>query len=302
MRPVHMSLARVERGLRQRSSPQLGDSDAARALVEWLGTKRSVVALTGAGVSTGSGIPDYRGPQGSYRHGHRPMSHDEFLGKEENRARYWARALHGYSAFAAAEPNAAHFGLARIPQIAAVITQNVDGLHERVGTENVVALHGRGDRVRCMSCDFEGSRAEYHARLRADNPQLEVSEATELRPDADADVAFTGAELAAFRVSPCERCGSVIKPDVVFFGDVVPRARVDKCFDYLDKADGLLVAGSSLAVYSAFRFVDRAHKTNLPICVLNLGPTRADVEGIPITKVEAPARVLRDVAGLLMVR
>jgi len=282
--------------------PAADDPRAARTLAAWFADKSNVVVLTGAGLSTDSGIPDYRGRDGSYRKGHTPVSHDEFLRDSAARTRYWARALVGYGAFRDARPNAAHAALAALEArgtVRAVITQNVDGLHEAAGSTAVIPLHGRGYRVRCVACGAESCRGAYHEALAAANPGFDLEARREdaeafkaLRPDADADVAdFSGFDT----VVPCARCGGgTVKPDVTFFGDNVPRARVDACHAALDGADGLLCAGTSLAVYSAFRFVRAASGAGIPICVLNRGRTRADVENIDALRVNAGVGALAD--------
>ena len=269
---------------------------AAEQLADWLRGKRRVVILTGAGVSTGSGIPDYRGDEGAYRKGHVPMSHDQFLSRESNRRRYWSRALRGYEKFAASQPNEAHLSIAALQRLniaSFIITQNVDGLHERVNDESVVALHGRGDRCVCVNCGHLSDRKKYHDLLKKINGISDVNMSQkELRPDGDAEI--DDMSLDDFLLPPCDECEQgILKPDVVFFGDSVPKSRVDACFHHIDEADGLLCCGSTLAVYSAFRFVLRARDNSLPICVLNKGKTRADVEQIrPLLKLDADLRAL----------
>jgi NAD-dependent deacetylase sirtuin 4 len=282
------------------------DPAAAQRLAQWLSDKRNVVVLTGAGLSTDSGIPDYRGKAGSYRLGHVPIGHDEFMRNESSRRRYWARALVGYPAFAAAKPNDAHFAVAALEEagvVSQVITQNVDGLHEAAGSRNVIPLHGRGYRVQCMSCGAESCRGEYHATLAARNPSYAgvIGSARDgaqaLRPDADADVT----DISGFDdIAPCGVCGTgLIKPAVTFFGDVVPKDRVEACSAALDDADGLLCIGTSLAVYSAFRFARRARDDGIPICILNRGPTRCDTEEFPdLTKVNAGVAALAEAVGM----
>mmetsp|Transcript_897 Transcript_897/g.3041 ORF Transcript_897/g.3041 Transcript_897/m.3041 type:complete len:315 (-) Transcript_897:990-1934(-) len=262
------------------SSPTMGTAVAGEVLASWLRGKQRVVVLTGAGVSTASGIPDYRGEHGAYRKGHRPTTHDEFVHDEYFRKRYWYRALRGYDAFASSRPNAAHAAVAELQRrgiASLVITQNVDGLHEKMYDRDVVALHGRGDRCVCLGCDATSERAAYHDELKVVNGLTTLVGDDVLRPDGDADVELE--EPDDFFLPSCQRCGDgVLKPDVVFFGDNVPKHRVDTCLDHLAQADGLLCCGSSLAVYSAFRFVLAAQRHDLPICVLNKGPTRADLK------------------------
>ena len=364
------------------------DPAAAARLQAWLADKRRVVVLSGAGLSTDSGIPDYRGAAGSYRKGHTPISHDEFMREESSRRRYWARALVGYGAFAAAQPNAAHDAIAvlqRAGRVSTIITQNVDGLHEKAGASEVIPLHGEGYRVACTNCGLEGCRTEYsrgadnesrrrrgldvdiprrrlaapprprrghdaetsrddaaaatwifrgddsrrrrgrdvdipqrrvatpprdvgarlryHAQLAKANPRYAAGAAGSiregsqaLRPDGDANVAsFEGFDS----ILPCSACGGIVKPAVTFFGDIVPKDRVNRCFEALEAADGLLCVGTSLAVFSAFRFVRRACGDGLPVCVLNRGPTRCDAEDLDVLKINAGTATLADVARSL---
>ncbi|KAG5178398.1 silent information regulator protein Sir2 [Tribonema minus] len=279
-------------------------ADASAKLHQWLsGIPGPVVALTGAGISTDSGIPDYRGPNGSYSRGHKPMKHDEFMGSHRNRQRYWSRSTVGWQWFSAARPNDAHRALAALEaagKISGVITQNVDMLHQRAGSAAVVDLHGVNSRVVCMGCGATAPRHALQAQLAARNAAwLEALSAVDgglsaaaRRADGDVDV-----EVEGFELCDCEACGGVLKPDVVFFGDNVPQARVRQCFDMVAAADGLLVVGSSLAVYSGFRFVEAAVKQGKPVAILNQGPTRAEKAGLPILKLEAGcSAVLRAVA------
>lgn len=234
---------------------------------------RPLVVLTGAGLSTDSGIPDYRGPGSPNR---TPMTYQEFVSGPVAQQRYWARSHLGWGRMRHAEPNAGHGALARIaPDL--LITQNVDGLHERAGTPRVVALHGRIADVVCLGCRSTSSRSAFQERLTAANPGfLERYAAVAVRPDGDVDLE----ETAGFVVPGCEGCGGVLKPDVVFFGENVPAARVERCYaavDALPGVDGaLLVAGSSLTVMSGFRFVRRAAKAGTPVVIVNRGATRGD--------------------------
>lgn len=240
---------------------------------------RRVVVLAGAGCSTESGIPDYRGPEG-VRRTRRPMQYQEFIRSESARVRYWARSTIGWPRFAAARPNPAHLALARLEEggvVRGVITQNVDGLHQEGGSRRVVELHGSLAWVRCLDCGGYVSRAEYQDRLLALNPGWLESlngGSTELAPDGDAELPAWAD--SSFRVAPCERCGGVLKPDVVFFGENVPAERVDEAWRLFDEGEALLVVGSSLAVYSGRRFIYRAQERGVPIGIVNLGPTRAD--------------------------
>lgn len=242
-------------------------------LRDFINRARNLVVLTGAGCSTESGIPDYRGPSGAWRH-RKPMQIGEFLRSDVNRRRYWARSYFGWPRFAAARPNAAHRALAALESggpVAAVITQNVDGLHSSAGSRSVIDLHGRLDRVVCLSCESTISRDALQERLarlnRGWNPGGNVA------PDGDAEI---GQEwIDRFAVAACG-CGGVLKPDVVFFGENVPVDRVAESMRALATADALLVVGSSLAVWSGFRFARAAADRGLPIAIVNVGWTRAD--------------------------
>jgi NAD-dependent SIR2 family protein deacetylase len=246
----------------------------ADALAAWLRGRRPVV-LTGAGLSTESGIPDYRG-KGRVGPVRSPIQHRAFLDDPMMRARYWARSAVGWPRFSSAQPNAGHHALAaleRAGRIAGILTQNVDRLHHAAGSENVIELHGALATTRCLACNATEPRVALQERLRAANPSL--VEATTLAPDGDADLAPEA--IKGFVVPECLACGSgPLKPDVVFFGDNVPRERVDRAFAMLDASDALLVIGTSLAVFSGFRFVRRAHEQNMPIAIVNDGETRGD--------------------------
>ena len=236
-----------------------------------------VAVLSGAGLSTESGIPDYRGATGSLRR-HTPMTYQEFVSDEAGRRRYWARSHVGWRTIAQAQPNAGHRAvqaLRALGRVSAVITQNVDGLHQAAGTTDAVELHGGLDRVICLDCAQLSPREELDVRLHAANgPREAAGAASVVNPDGDVELA---PELVdAFRVVPCLACGGVLKPDVVFFGENVPRARVDHCFELVDSASALLVLGSSLTVMSGLRFVRRAAKAGLPVAIVNHGPTRGD--------------------------
>ena len=234
---------------------------------------RPLVVLTGAGLSTDSGIPDYRGPGSVPR---RPMTYQEFCSGADARQRYWARVHVGFGKFRGAEPNDGHRALTRLDP-ALLITQNVDGLHESAGQRRLVALHGRISDVICLGCRDQTPRAALEQRLAALNPGWREEHADlVLRPDGDVEVE----DWAGFVVADCERCGGVLKPDVVFFGENVPKSRVERCYaavDALAETGGaLLVAGSSLAVMSGLRFVRRAAKAGTPVVIVNRGETRGD--------------------------
>ena len=234
---------------------------------------RPLVVLTGAGLSTDSGIPDYRGPGAPTR---MPMTYQEFVSGPTARQRYWARSHLGWGRMRHAEPNAGHRALARLaPEL--LITQNVDGLHEQVGTPRLVALHGRIAEVVCLDCRATSPRSALQERLADLNPGFAETHAAALsRPDGDVDLD----ETADFVVPGCDGCGGVLKPDVVFFGENVPAPRVARCYDAVDALaddDGaLLVAGSSLTVMSGLRFVRRAAKAGTPVVIVNRGETRGD--------------------------
>ncbi|WP_022835091.1 NAD-dependent protein deacetylase [Salisaeta longa] len=236
---------------------------------------RRVVVLTGAGVSTESGIPDYRGPT-TRRKTRAPVRYRAFMNEEAARRHYWARSALGWPRFAAFQPNAGHDALAALEQagcVEGVITQNVDRLHQKAGSEAVVELHGALADVRCMDCNAREDRSAFQKRLLLFNPNWEEQTAA-LAPDGDAELPPD--VTAHFRVPACRRCGGILKPDVVFFGESVPAARVQAAWALLERGEVLLVAGSSLAVYSGYRFVLRARDTKRPVALVNLGTTRAD--------------------------
>jgi NAD+-dependent protein deacetylase sirtuin 4 len=236
---------------------------------------RRVVALTGAGISTESGIPDYRGPE-TRRRARNPIQGRAFVESEALRRRYWARAAIGWHRFGRAAPNSAHTALAELEQagsLAGVITQNVDRLHHRAGSRRVVELHGTLHEVRCLSCGLVEARASVQSRLLEANPGW-LERSAELAPDGDADLDEPG--LEHFIPPRCLDldCGGALKPSVVFFGETVPRPVVDEAFALLAEAEALLVVGTSLAVYSGYRFVRAAAERRLPIALVNLGETR----------------------------
>jgi NAD-dependent deacetylase sirtuin 4 len=236
---------------------------------------RRIVVLTGAGCSTESGIPDYRGP-GTRARARNPIQHMEFLSRPEVRARYWARSLIGWPRFSQSRPNAAHHALAALERgghVLGLITQNVDRLHHAAGSTRVIELHGALAEVRCLSCGQRESRAELQERLLALNPGF-MEQQVELRPDGDAELPLEA--VRSFRVADCTSCGGAMKPDVVFFGDNVPRPTVDAAFAMLEEGDALLVVGSSLAVFSGYRFVLRASERHMPIAMINIGESRGD--------------------------
>lgn len=300
---------------------------AVATLVDWFEGKNAILCVTGAGISTESGVPDYRGSSESYHRGHKPMVHDQFMSFPSQRQRYWGRAMVGWRDFAAARPNAGHIALCNLERMGrigvsfadreeyyhpdnamdyatstgtreeAIITQNVDGLHQKAGSRLVTNLHGRSDRLRCMQCGSMTCRHEFHNNL--DNLNSEWLEGVRDENDnrsnkenlrADGDAYMEREDYSDLIVPGCYKCHEgFVKPDVVFFGDSVPQHRVDRCYAAVDAADGLLCVGSSLAVHSAYRFVHAVAKKGTPIAILNVGETRAEVSGLDVTKIEAPA-------------
>ena len=253
------------------------DTDASVTTLVELLRERTFLALTGAGISTDSGIPDYRGPGSVDR---APMTYQEFVSGGAAQQRYWARSFLGWERMGGAAPNPGHHALARLEAAGlctGVVTQNVDGLHERAGTSRVVALHGRIADVTCLGCGQRSSRSALQHRLAEANPTWSARHAeAPVRPDGDVEVA----ETADFTAPRCTSCDGVLKPDVVFFGENVPKPRVELCYDLVDAAiargGALLVLGSSLTVMSGFRFVRHAAKHGLPVVIVNRGRTRGD--------------------------
>jgi NAD-dependent SIR2 family protein deacetylase len=259
-----------------------------QALQDFIALYPRLFVITGAGVSTGSGIPDYRDADGQWKRSP-PMNFDRFMREPLARARYWARSTVGWRHFGHALPNDAHLVLARWEQaghIELLVTQNVDGLHEAAHSRNVVDLHGRLDRVRCMACEHRLAREAFQQELERLNPDWSVLGARQA-PDGDADL--DDMDFSHFVVPPCPICGGILKPDVVFFGESVPRDRVERAFAALARSDAMLIVGSSLMVYSGFRFAAAAKRDGLPIAAINLGHTRADP--LLTLKVEAPCDV-----------
>jgi NAD-dependent SIR2 family protein deacetylase len=251
---------------------------------------RRIVALVGAGCSTESGIPDYRGPESIARR-RTPIQYQEFVRSEAARARYWARSTVGWRRIATARPNAGHFALAELEAaglLAGIITQNVDGLHAAAGSRRVVELHGSLDTVGCLDCGERSGRDAFQQRVLALNGEWARRLAPlEHEPAPDGDAELPASALERFRVPGCDACGGgVVKPDVVFFGENVPRARLDEAWGVFADGDILLVVGSSLTVYSGRRFIYRAAEVGMPVAVMNVGPTRAD--DVAAVKVDAP--------------
>ncbi|WP_031038758.1 NAD-dependent protein deacetylase [Streptomyces sp. NRRL F-5650] len=244
-----------------------------------------VLVLSGAGISTESGIPDYRGEGGSLSR-HTPMTYQDFTGSPGARRRYWARSHLGWRTFGRARPNAGHRAVAAFGRhglLTGVITQNVDGLHQAAGSEGVVELHGSLDRVVCLSCGAFSPRRELARRLEEANAGF-APVAAGINPDGDADL--TDEQVGDFRVVPCAVCGGVLKPDVVFFGENVPPRRVEHCRELVRAASSLLVLGSSLTVMSGLRFVRQAAGAGKPVLIVNRDATRGD--NLAVTRVALP--------------
>lgn len=250
-------------------------TDGLPQLQDFVARHPRLMVLTGAGISAASGIGTYRNASGDWQHS-KPIQHQEFIHSHPHRQRYWARSAVGWPPVADAQPNAAHKALAELEkrgQVNLLVTQNVDRLHQQAGHRHVIDLHGRLDQVQCLDCGAVESRTSVQKRLLADNPALENTLAA-LRPDGDANV--DAALSHTVECPTCLQCGGVVMPDVVFFGGTVPKQRVSDAMDALDQADALLVVGSSLMVYSGFRFCRAAEKTGKPIAAINMGVTRAD--------------------------
>jgi NAD-dependent SIR2 family protein deacetylase len=255
---------------------------------------RTIAVLTGAGVSTDSGIPDYRGQGAPVR---TPMTVQQFLEGEQARRRYWVGSHLGWRTFAAAAPNAGHRALARLEESglsAGVITQNVDGLHLRAGSRRVVELHGTMRRVTCLHCGQVFDRRDLAERVDADNPWLAVDEDVLLGPDGD----VRPESVEGFRIPDCSVCGGVLKPDVVFFGEYIPAEKFREAEQLIAASDALLVAGSSLVVNSGIRLVERARRRRLPVVIVNRGATKVDARAT--VKIDAgTSEVLSAFADLL---
>ena len=250
------------------------DADAAARLRDWLDAHPRVFVLTGAGISTASGIPDYRDRDGQWKRPP-PITYQALVGDAHTYRRYWARSFIGWPHVDRAQPNPGHRALARLPaeRHTALVTQNVDGLHQRAGSPRVIDLHGRLDGVVCLGCGATTPRAALQARMAAANAGWQAAMAR-AAPDGDADI--DAEAVAAFAPPHCDACGGMVKPDVVFFGENVPRAVYQSALDALHGADAALVVGSSLMVYSGFRFARMARERGMPLAVLTRGTTRAD--------------------------
>ena len=260
-------------------------------LADFARRHRRLLVLTGAGCSTESGIPDYRDTNGEWKRA-APVTYQAFMGSEATRQRYWARSLIGWRVVGQARPSLAHRALARLEaagRVELLLTQNVDGLHGAAGSRRVIDLHGRIDAVRCMACEARTARTDLQVELLRRNAEWAALDAA-AAPDGDADL--ESRDFSGFDIPACARCGGVLKPDVVFFGESVPRERVGEAMAALARADAVLVAGSSLMVYSGFRFVQAAVAAGKPVAAVNLGRTRADV--LLALKLELPVGAALD--------
>jgi len=245
-------------------------------LVDFL-SQGNVTLLSGAGLSTESGIPDYRGPSGQARRTGQPMTYQAFTGSDSARQRYWARSHLGWRHVTGASPNAGHRAVAALERaglVSGIITQNVDGLHQAAGARAVTELHGSLHRVVCLSCWERSSREVLDARLRAANPAWTAAAGLEPAVNPDGDVALE--ETGGFTVVDCLSCGGLLKPDVVFFGENVPKPRVEQCFSLVSSSSAVVVLGSSLTVMSGLRYVRRASSLGIPVLIVNQGTTRGD--------------------------
>lgn len=245
------------------------------ALREFLDRHERLFILTGAGCSTESGIPDYRDCDGSWKRS-QPVMFRAFMDEPRTRQRYWARSVVGWRAFCLAQPNDAHHALAQLERedrVALLVTQNVDRLHQAAGSCDVIDLHGRLDVVRCMQCNRQLPREQLQVELLRHNTDWATRDAR-TAPDGDADL--DAADYSEFHVPACSHCGGILKPEVVFFGESVPADRVATAMRSLEHADAVLVVGTSLMVYSGYRFVHAAAQRGMPIAAINLGRTRAD--------------------------
>jgi NAD-dependent SIR2 family protein deacetylase len=249
--------------------------DVVAELADFVLRRKRLLVLTGAGISTASGIPDYRDDNGEWKQAS-PIQYQDFLRTPLAQQRYWARSAIGWPRFSTAQPSRAHHALCVLQDaghVYSIITQNVDGLHQRAGSQRVIDLHGRLDQVMCLDCGRITPREALQVWLIEHNPQLQQARAS-AAPDGDARL--ENLDFASIRIPLCEQCNGRLKPNVVFFGENVPAERVAHSFNAVENADALLVVGSSLMVYSGYRFVKRAHELGIPVAAINRGVTRAD--------------------------
>ncbi len=257
------------------STPDSSRSSETDRLVSFIREHSRLTVLTGAGCSTDSGIPEYRDDDGNWKH-RQPMQFAEFVSDEGKRRKYWAQSLAGWHRISNAKPNAAHRAIAALERcgyVSCVITQNVDNLHKAAGSQNVIDLHGVLQRIRCLACNAQDSRHVYQSRLQAYNPDWSAS-LTAIAPDGDAAISVD--DMRSFDIPGCTHCGGIVKPDVVFFGESVPALRTRRARRFLQQSDALLVVGSSLMVFSGYRFARIASDAGKPITIVNRGATRAD--------------------------
>ena len=246
-----------------------------KPLLDLLMSQSDWLVLTGAGVSAPSGIPTYRNSKGKWQR-KSPVTYQEFLSNETSRRKFWARNIAGWKFIGAAEPNIAHLALVKLEQIGVIsglVTQNVDGLHDKAGSKVVIDLHGRADTVLCLDCGDLQSRQRLQDLFKKYNPSF-FDKVQDIMPNADADI--DNIDFSSLTIPSCRLCGGLLKPDVVFFGDVVPRRKLDLCMDIMNLSSGLLVVGSSLQVFSGYRFCIWASEQGKPIALLCNGDTRAD--------------------------
>lgn len=248
-------------------------SQELKQLIKVLQAKKNIWILTGAGISAPSGIPTYRDDKGEWKSAN-PIQHNDFIKHESYRQRYWARSMVGWKLSGRAKPNAAHDAITAMQKsdiISQIVTQNVDSLHTIAHSKDVIDLHGRLREIKCLECNTISKRSDLQPRLVKNNPLLDQYEA-EIRPDGDANV--EDFDMSTITIPPCDNCGGVLMPNVVFFGGIVPKPRVEKAFSTLAESDCLLVIGSSLKIFSGFRFPRWANQNNLPLYAVNQGEMR----------------------------
>ena len=266
----------MDKSLRKHDIDELSiPASQLQQLTNFVQTNKPLFVLTGAGCSTESGIPDYRDTNGAWKHA-QPVQYQDFMQRHTARQHYWARSMLGYPRVASAKPNLAHRALVELERtglVSALVTQNVDGLHQKAGQRNVIELHGSLALTRCMDCGHRYSRELIQFRLVEANAVF-TQQCAELAPDGD--VRLEQVDISEFTVPDCIRCSGILKPDVVFFGESVPKQRVSAAFSSLQRAGGMVVVGSSLVIYSGYRFCRFAETNNIPIAAINLGYTRAD--------------------------